>query len=364
MKIRHSVFWFAAVCALLVALLMWFGRKPAEKPSPTVADTNVAPQHVEHSATEPNQTKSAPARSNAPVARLAPSASAPATPLKTEGEKIREGLAEMNDVPIVFYGKLEDQFRNPVPGAQIAGNTIIYNGSGSGAKHLSVTSDANGFFQINAGKGESLGIWPRKEGYALATTGTEFKYSYMYPEHFTPDANNPVIFKMWKLQGAEPLTGIDQRYKFRFTDGPVNFDLLAGKIVPTGGDIKITISRSPGIVSERTLQDWSVQVEAVDGGLIKTSVAEARVTFQLPDEGYPASDLFIMSTNPPNKWFGGVDQMYFVKSRNGQAYSKLNFGVSINQKPEEYVRVELHGELNPNGSRNFEADANAIAMRP
>jgi hypothetical protein len=42
---------------------------------------------------------------------------------------------------------------------------------------------------------------------------------------------------MWKLQGAEPLTGIDQRYKFPYTPEPVNVDLLAGRLVPTGGDL-------------------------------------------------------------------------------------------------------------------------------
>jgi hypothetical protein len=122
------------------------------------------------------------------------------------------------------------------------------------------------------------------------------------------------------------------------------------------------MTRSAGEVSERTLQDWSVKIEVVDGGLIKTSAAEARVTYQLPEDGYEASDLFIMSTNPPNKWLGGADQTYFVKSRNGQIFSKLNFGVSINQRPDDYVWVEFHGEANPNGSRNFEADA--AAMKP
>ena len=61
-----------------------------------------------------------------------------------------------------------------------------------------------------------------------------------------PDPNSPTIVKMWKLQGAKPLVNIDQHYKLPYTSAPINFDLLTGKIVPDGGDIKLTVSRSPG----------------------------------------------------------------------------------------------------------------------
>jgi hypothetical protein len=185
----------------------------------------------------------------------------------------------------------------------------------------------------------------------------------MYPDHFTPDPNNPTVIKMWKLQGAEPLVSINQRYKFHYTDVPMSFDLLTGKIVPTGGDIKIMVSRSPGVVSGRTRQDWSVQVEAVDGGLIESGGQE-RVTYQAPEGGYQPSDSFIMSTNAPHKWFGGVDQTFFLQSRNGQVYSKVNFGISINQQPDDYVWVEFHGVANTNGSRNWEGDTSTMAMKP
>jgi hypothetical protein len=162
---------------------------------------------------------------------------------------------------------------------------------------------------------------------------------------------------MWKLQGAEPLVGIDQRYSFPYASTPVHFDLLTGKIVPDGGDLKITVSRSQGVVSERTLQDWSVQVEVVNGGLIKTDETEARVTYAAPMDGYQPSDMFIMSTNAPHKWFGGLHQMYFIQSRGGQVYSKVNFGIAINRRPDDVVWVEFRGAANANSSRNFEADA-------
>jgi hypothetical protein len=272
---------------------------------------------------------------------------------------MREGLSSLNDVPIVFDGKVEDQFGNPVAGAKVAASIRIYNGLQSTVERFEVFSDANGFFHIDHGKGEALGIMPSKEGYVPATANTRFVYSRLWPEaeQYNPDPNHPTVIKMWKLQGAEPLVGIDQRHKLSYTDTPVSFDLLAGKIVPSGGDIKITVSRSEGVVSAQTLQDWSVKIEAVDGGLIRTDVAEARVTYALPERGYQSGDMFIMSTNSPYKWFGGVHQMYFVSSRGGQVYSKLNVGLAINRNPADPVWVEFRGTANANGSRNFEADA-------
>src|SRR6202034_1935210 len=98
------------------------------------------------------------------------------TPSQDKGEQMKKGLAELNDVPIAFYGRLEDQFGSAVFGAQITANLRIYNGVQSTVEHLATVSDGNGMFQIHGGKGESLGIMPKKEGYVLATTSTYFKY--------------------------------------------------------------------------------------------------------------------------------------------------------------------------------------------
>jgi hypothetical protein len=265
---------------------------------------------------------------------------------------MKEGLAALNDVPIVFYGKLEDQFGNPVAGAQIAGNTIIYNGMRAGAEHVSVTSDAKGFFQINAGKGESLGIMPRKEGYALATVRTEFKYSYMYPEHFTPDPNSPVVMKMWKLQGAEPLVGIDQHYKIHYADAPIHIDLVAGKIVPSGGDLRIKVNRPDGIISQQHPQNWGIELEVVAGGAIVTSDAESRIAYSAPEDGYQPSNA--LASNNGSDVATGV---FFIQSRNGQVYSKLGLSLRINNTPDDWMYITLGGVANANASRNWEATA-------
>jgi hypothetical protein len=293
---------------------------------------------------------SAPAHTNVPPIQAAVNAAAASNPDK--GEQIKEGLAVLNDVPIAFYGKLEDQFGSPVVSAQVAASIRIYNGVQSTVQRFSVTSDANGFFQIKAGKGESLGVVPSKEGYVLATTSTYFKYSYMYPDHFTPDQGNPTVIKMWKLQGAEPLVGIDQHYKFHYTNGPIYFDLIAGKIVPSGGDLKIKVNRPDGIISQQHPQNWSIQFEVIDGGFSVTSGKDSAITFAAPAEGYQPSDTFGNDNGSDM-----THRVFFVQSRNGQVYTKLGLSFRINNSPDDFMYITLGGVANTNGSRNWEATA-------
>ena len=344
---------------MLILPGLWFAnRKSVETPLTASAGTNApVPASIAAAASQ----AIIPAYTNAPAAKITGSVASPSmSPLEGKGKRMTEALSILNDVPIVFYGKLIDQFGNPLAGAEITGSTIIYNGQTSRAlgKRLPsvmpmVCSDSM------LAKGESLGVMPRKQGYALATSGTEFKYSHLYQGYHVADPNNPVVIKMWKQQGAEPLLRISQRYKLHPTDEPLNFDLLTGKVVPLGGDIEITVGRAPGIVSERTLQDWSVRVEAVDGGLMDSSGQEA-VTYWAPESGYQQSDSFIFSTNAPHKWSGGFTQGFFFTSRNGQIYGKLGLSFHINSEPDGFMNVVFGGVLNTNGSRNWEDDPDTM----
>jgi hypothetical protein len=358
MKIRRSIFWFTLICCIVVNVTaVWLRKKPTTTSSPTaspvlVQSDKIPTRQLGHS----NQTNAAAVRA---ASKVAPPPSA-----KPKSDQMKEALSAFNDEDIVLFGRVIDQFDAPVANAIVAGSVQVNNGTRVGADKMSVTTDANGIFTFSGRKGKALGIYVTKEGYVMATASTRFVYSHLWSEaeRYNPDPNNPAVIKMWKLQGAERLTVIDQHYKFSFSDAPINIDLMVGKIVPAGGDIKITMNRSPGEISERTLQDWSVRIEAVNGGLIQTSAEDARLAYELPASGYLLSYGYSMSTNTQS-WRGALDQMFYLRSRNGQVFCKLNLGIAINQQPQDDVEVELHGELNPNASRNFEADANAMAMR-
>jgi hypothetical protein len=353
MKIRSSIFWFIVVVAALIALMLWHGKKqPVETPPTAPVETNAAPT----AATVSSQPVSTPVHTNAPPPR--PATNAVQAPPQSKWEQMQPILATQNDIPIVFYGRLEDQFGSPVVGAQIAASVRIYNGVQSTVERFSVTSDANGFFQINHGKGENLGLMPHKAGYALASTGTLFKYSHLESQPYIPDQSNPTVIKMWKLQGAESLVSIDQHYKLHYTGEPMNFDLLTGKIVPAGGDIKVTVNRPAGDVSARNRQDWSVQVEVVNGGLMDSGGQEA-VTYAAPESGYEPSDTLKFSA-AERTWSEMFNRGFFVQSRNGQVYSKLGISFRINSAPDDFMYVTFGGVANANHSRNWEGDANTM----
>ncbi|MGH7990146.1 MAG: carboxypeptidase-like regulatory domain-containing protein, partial [Limisphaerales bacterium] len=348
MQIRRSVFWFIIIVAVLIALVLWHGKKkPIETPQPVAVETNVAPP----AATVRSAPVNAPVHTNMPPA--VSMTNAVQTPPPSKWEQMQSILATQNDVPIVFYGRLEDQFGNPVADAQIAASIRIENGVEHTVKHFSLTSDANGFFTVSGYKGQSLSVIPKKAGYALASLNGGGIYSHMWPEsqRYIPDPNNPTVIKMWKLQGAEPLVNINQHYKLHYTGAPINFDLVAGKIVPTGGDVRITVNRPAGEISMRNKQDWGFEIGAVDGGLMESG-ADAAVTYAAPLDGYEPSDTLTASGN--GHGIELIQQSFFIKSRNGQVYSKLSLSFDINETPDGLMDISFSGVANPNRSRNWE----------
>jgi hypothetical protein len=358
MKIRRSIFFLTVIAAVFVALMFWYGKKkPVEMPPSTETLIDIAPK-----TSESRPSVSVPViHTNAPTAnagKVIAITSEPKPP-ESKAERMREVLSAYNDVPIDFYGKLEDQFGTPVADAEIKGSIRVISGVRQGTDWLTTTSDANGLFQFH-GKGQDISTMPSRKGYALASLNGGGNYSLLAPEEQRahPDPNNPVVIKMWKLQGAEPLLSINQQYKLPHTEAPINFDLVVGKAVPEGGDIKLTVARPSGIVSGTNPQDWSLKIEAVNGGLIDSSGQEV-ITYAAPDSGYQPSETFTMSTSS-NTWYQAVHQGFFLTSRNGQIYGKLRLSFHINIEPDGLMNVSFGGVINTNASRNLEGDPSTM----
>jgi hypothetical protein len=349
MKTRRLFLWLFIIVAVLAVVVVWYNNRQAKTSVRTPTENNIATT-ADQPVLEANRTNA-----NVPVqATVVVETNHPMPPMKDKGEQMKEGLAKLNDNEVVFYGRVIDQFGSPVPDATVSGIVQVNNGTRVGTDRMSTTTDGNGLFTISGYKGKNLGIQVAQSGYIMATTNTSFIYSYLWPEsqRYVPDSSNPTIIKMWKLQKAEPLVGLNKDYKLQYTDAPINFDLLAGKIVPAGGDLKITVHRPDGIISQQHPQNWSIQIEVVNGGLIETSGRESAVTFTAPDGIYQPSGDF------GNDSGSDVTQRaLFIQSRNGQIYSKLGFSFRINNKPDDLMYVSFSGVANTNGSRNWEATA-------
>ena len=347
MKIRRSIFWFITIAAVLIALVLWLGKKkPVETPlsvSSAVIVTSVPVSVSVHTNAPPAQgvSSSAPAFTNQPK-----------SPVLKDRVVLLKEILQANDADIVFYGRLEDQFSNAVSGADINFSIQYENANDRGIHRGQVVSDADGFFAISGYKGEDLGIMPKKAGYVLTTSGTSFRYSQLQPGYFVPDAGNPTVIKMWRLQGAEPLVGINKTFKLPYTAAPMNFDLIAGQTVPSSSDLRITVNRPAGVISGHNPQDWSIDVQVVDGGFIETSPEESAMTYTAPESGYQPRSAFGKNNGPDL-----VDKMLFIQSRNGQVYSKVHLLFRINDKPDGFMYITFNGVANTNGSRNWEATA-------
>lgn len=274
----------------------------------------------------------------------------------SKADSAMELLSTYNDVPINFYGKVEDQFSNAVAYATVNFSVRVMNGVESGVKRGQVTVDANGFFAIRGYRGQDLSIVPEKSDYVLGTSGsgTSFNYSRMAENPYVPDPNKPAIVKMWKLQGAEPLVHLDRQYKIPFTGAPTFFDLLAGKVVPSGGDLEIIVTRSPGPVTQRNHGDWSIKIVPVNGGIIESDYHTSAVTFEAPKTGYKNDFLMQMNHDNPD-WFDNIQKVFFMTSRGGKVYSKFSLDFGINADPNGAMWFGFKGVANTNSSGNWEA---------
>jgi hypothetical protein len=340
MNLKRWILLGAAIGAAIIAGWIFWSPKPISKPAASLPpkDEGAEPMAIS-AANEANPRNTSP------------------TPLAEDG-------------PIVFYGKLEDQAANPVPYASVVANKIYHDGSAELSERLFAKSDDNGFFQIDAGSGESIEIVPRAPGYALASTNNVAIYR--GPERARPDPTRPVIIKMWKLQGAEPLATFDARYPVR-PGSPIYFDFVTQtivpsyvdfrtqQVVPSGGDLKITVNRSPGVVSQENRPDWSVELETTGpGGLIEVTPKIWATTYWAPPEGYQPKQSLRVSGQTGSNWSPKIERRFFVQTRDGGVYTKLFFKVTINRNPTEPAEVTLSGVANTNGSCNWEGDPDTL----
>lgn len=353
MKTRPSFLLLCIAVVVLTVLIVWFARRPAKTSVPVAAPS----QPVETVATTP-----APPATNihdsatGHVAVPTPS-NAVSVPRKSKEQETLEILSTKNDIPIVFYGRVEDQFGNPVESAAINFNVRVMNGQESTVNRGQVMTDGNGFFTITGYRGQDLGVMPEKAGYTLASTSTLFKYSHLEDRPYVPNQNNPTVIKMWKLQGAEPLIHFSFKARIPHDDTSVVFDLHTGKIVDAGGDLIIRL-KCPLEPSSNQQYDWQATIQPVDGGIVSSDVRlESRLG--APDSGYD-SEFDINYQKDVKPWSSTFHGGFYFKDHGGSDYGEFDVGIIIYAIKDGFVPITLDGYINPAGSRNLEIDPKLV----
>ena len=122
------------------------------------------------------------------------------------------------------YGKIVDQNGQPVVGVKVRGRVQLGIGD---YEDYNTETDVQGQFHFLGLHGQGLMMRFQKDGYDFGR-GLQPER----PGNYLSDSNNPIVFTMWKLRGAEPMAH-SKLHAYIPCDGSVTkFDLLTGKKIP------------------------------------------------------------------------------------------------------------------------------------
>jgi hypothetical protein len=267
-----------------------------------------------------------------------------------KGEAMLEAQRAENLKPQDFYGKVVDQYGQPVPGVEATGNLMIMGGLGDGAepRTLKTQSDAQGLFQFTGIKGWQLGVVVKKDGYEIGARGQ----GYTGPTGERTSPNDRATFTMWKLRGAEPLihTSIESRIPYDGT--PVTFNLETGrKVADSSADLRLSLLRTPlQIRRGRDKYDWDVRIEIINGQILAD---DDPYPYWAPESGYqPFFETGISSNAVP--WSAEMNRGFYFKGSQGQ-YGRLFIGLSTDSMRSD-TGISIQAWINPSGSQNLEFD--------
>jgi hypothetical protein len=353
MKTRIRIFTASMALICIVVLVMFIS---ARKSVPAFREAGRGTNRAVSTSAVPNLANATSQATNERVVR--PNTTAPAGRELTKGEEYVRGLTALNHVDIAFYGKVEDQDGNALPDTRVPFSIMYNTGLKAGVLTNETRTDAKGYFTISGYKGKSLSVVPEKPGYVLASTNGGGVYSHMWSAEKRirePDPANPVVITMWKLRGGEELIDLQKTYKIRFEKSSFEIDFLNGRIVDSGGDIRIDVSRrSP--TENGPSYPWIVRIKPIDGGIMQVPMQAFHMTFEAPAEGYHAE---FAETQLGR--IEGFTKPFFIKSRNGQVFSKLVLSFWADPTVQGETRISiLQGLANAHGSRNWEVDPKLV----
>jgi hypothetical protein len=277
-----------------------------------------------------------------------------------------------------FFGKVVDQYGDPVEGVQLELVILSYQDSfidylKSGREQiknkLSMTTDANGMFSVEKKKGTSFKIERMtKEGYSTPDRGVQTYFVYnnlssgkTSSMYHSSDKSQPVVYHLWKKGETEPLIKQGVQLLIEPAKGITEMYyplVLNGNASPQpmlGWDIKLTGKNIPSPDPKKQHEDyWEVTMTAGDGGGLQlTDSPHANLA---PENGYQTS-LTIKSTDQQYPRENIVRRVYY-RDKYGKKYAafRVEFGFgSIKDEGAFYVTL-ADMRINPNGSRNLEYD--------
>jgi uncharacterized protein YegP (UPF0339 family) len=276
--------------------------------------------------------------------------------------KIRNYMLSRNK-SLEIYGLVVDQYNQPISDAEIVYVISYYDGNvradyGYAVEYYKIYSDQDGRFALLNQLGFNLGIKKiKKTGYEFTdvpnksyANGTT--YSYLegadIPKKITADS--PVVLKGWKIEETPQTYFQRDGVNYGFKSGEtytINF-LNRGKKQKgeAEGDLRVSFERSGDMAKNKP--SWHVRLEAVNGGLVETSDT---YMYQAPEDGY--SSVWEFGHNNEDSDYESKKHVdFYLKSRNGQVYARLNMEL-IPFYNNKYSVIYTSYLANPTGSRSL-----------
>lgn len=271
--------------------------------------------------------------------------------------------AAINNVPIQFYGRVEDQNKVPVHGAAVRVRVSSFvedasvqwttGGGETVSKHIDLITDENGLFELNDVKGRILYIDSiSKEHYKDRPKYPSYAYSKRYSVIHVPDQHEPEVFRILRQGETEPLIRTVGSVRM-FADKKYGVVLMTGKVRDSVGDedAHLVFSIQVGPPSRGRI-DWTVYIEAPRGGILE-SEDDFDLMLEAPQVGYVPHIQWKYSKDDP-KYTGRLSRNIYFRSNDGSVFAAIK--VEASASPSGSVRVELTNLVNPSGSRNLEYD--------
>jgi hypothetical protein len=259
-------------------------------------------------------------------------------------EMMQAVITEKNMQNQDFYGKVVDQYGNPVVGAIVKGNVMKDSLETSKEETHTTQTDSDGLFQFTGLHGLSLGMAPSKAGYEWGARNEGYQASVGGKSSPTDRA----ILTMWKLRGAEPIRYVSCESRIASDGTPTKFDLATGKENPNG-ELQVTLLRSPLQVRRSGQKfDWEIKIEILHGGIVTENDP---YPYLAPEGGYQPSFQFNMSSNNV-PWDSTITQNFYIKNSQGQ-FGRMQLEVYSSVTP---AGIKFDLWINPSGSQNLEFD--------
>ena len=270
---------------------------------------------------------------------------------------------QLGNVPVALHGRVVDQDNQPVAGAAVrlrleVGFLRTPSRGDTRWDGVELVTNPDGSFTLPPRKAGSISVVAiLKVGYEPSTRNpTRFDFFRVEAPRHVPDPLNPVVFRMWRKHGAEPMAFQDVRIKIPYDGTAVVFDLVKGVQVPDPGqpgDIRVTLLRSPlNIMPGQRKFDWQATIEAIDGGLKES---QDEFMFLAPEAGYQPKIVLGFAGDDP-KWTADRKVSFYIHNRGGQNYGRVTLEINAGWWNQPKTGFGFQSYINPAGSRVLEYD--------